>query len=126
MVMMNEGKPVLKDSLDHKLLPNDPAECQQIIADAKAAIDGLQWNSSHTVEANVTRLDAAIQKIFADADAALAAARTSTGIEEMSTVHTAQADRKNCQLSPKKFFRNGQLYIERDGKFYNAVGAEVK
>ena len=117
MVMMNEGKPVLKDSLDHKLLPNDPAECQQIIADAKAAIDGLQWQSG-SVESNVTRLDAAIKKIFADADAALAAARTSTGNEEMSTV--------NCQLSTKKFFRNGQLYIERDGKLYNAAGAEVE
>ena len=64
------------------------------------------------------QLDAAIKKIFADADAALAAARTSTGIEEMSTV--------NCQLSTKKFFRNGQLYIERDGKLYNAAGAEVE
>ena len=113
-----KGKAAIKDILDSKLMPGDNAQCQQIIADAKSKIDALEWDDNKSVEENIAILDPAIKKILADADAALAAARTATGIEEMSTV--------NCQLSTKKFFRNGQLYIERDGKLYNAAGAEVE
>lgn len=41
---------------------------------------------------------------------------TPTGIEEIS----------NSQSSNRKFLQDGHLFIEKNGKFYNATGAEVK
>lgn len=41
---------------------------------------------------------------------------TPTGIDEIS----------NSQSSNRKFLQDGHLFIEKNGKFYNATGAEVK
>lgn len=42
---------------------------------------------------------------------------TPTGIEQITNDQSPKT---------KKFFRNGQLLIEKNGKIYNAIGIEVK
>jgi len=117
-ILIEEGKTALKDILQSKLMPGDNAECQQIIADAQDAVDALEWDDSKSVEENIAILDPAIQKILADADAALAAARLAAGIE--------QANSQEPIANSQKFLRNGQLLILRDGKMYNVMGVEVR
>ncbi len=115
--VMTEGKAALKDFVGDKLLPNDNAECKKIVKDAQDKIDALTWDDTKSVTENIAILDPAIKKILEDVDAALAAARSEMGVETI----------ENGRLNDvQKVMRDGRLYIIRDGKMYNAVGAEVK
>jgi surface protein len=106
----------IKADLESKLMPGDNAECRQIIADAKDAVDALEWDGAKSVEENIAILDPKIQKILTDTDAALAAARLAAGMESV----------RSSNIRTQKLIRDGQIFILRDGKTFNALGAEVR
>lgn len=93
----------------------DP-EFLDVIAPFQAQIMNLAWVFDKDVETNLTEIFAAANLIADNADAAVKAKRAATGIDEVS----------GQQSEVRKVFRNGQVYIIREGKTMNVLGAEVK
>ena len=116
--IISAGKTSIKDFIGGKLLPGDSEKCKTIIKGAQDQVDALAWNELKSVKKNIDLLNTAIQKILADVDAALAAERLATGME--------QAKSQEPKANSQKLLRNGQLLILRDGKMYNVMGVEVK
>jgi len=92
------------------------AEFLSIVYLYQAQIEVLAWDWDKDVETNLTNLIGAATTIANDADAAIKAKRAATGIDEVN----------GQQSEVRKVFRKGQVYIIRDGKTMNVLGAEVK
>ena len=116
-VFIPAGKSSLKETIGNKLMPGDNEKCKKIIKDAQDAVDALEWKNTETVKQNIATLDPAIKKILADVDAALAAERTATGLE---TVTSDQSPITN------KILRDGKLFIIHDGQIYTIQGARIQ
>ena len=91
-------------------------EFLDVIAPFQTQIMDLAWDFDKDVETNLTEIFAAANLIADNADKAVKAKRAATGIDEVS----------GQQSEVRKVFRNGQVYIIRDGKTMNVLGAEVK
>jgi len=110
------------EELDALLVEGDSEECQKIIADAKDALNAaLVWNDEISYIENIDALAEAFGLIYDQAVLDLAAQRGSehaTGIEK--------GEWQEAKGESRKFFRNGVLYIEHEGKTYNILGAEAR
>lgn len=94
----------------------DP-EFLDVIAPFQAQVNALAWDfDNKDVETNLNDLIGAATTIANNADAAVKAKRAATGIDKVN----------GQQSEVRKVFRNGQVYIIRDGKTMNVLGAEVK
>lgn len=92
-------------------------EFLDVIAPFQAQVNALAWDFvNKDVETNLNDLIGAATTIANNADAAVKAKRAATGIDEVN----------GQQSEVRKVFRNGQVYIIRDGKTMNVLGAEVK
>ena len=115
--MLPEAKARSKAGLNGLLQPGDNQKCQDIVAAAVAQVDVLiVWDDTKNATQNIVNLAQVVQKLYNDTKAAVEAARTSTNFEAV----------QQSAIRNQKVIRNGQLLIIRDGKIYNATGAEVK
>ena len=111
-----------EEELDALLEEGDSEECQKIIADAKDALNAaLVWNDEIGYIENIDALAEAFGAIYDQAVLDLAAQRAG---EHATAIETVESQKS--AIESRKFFRNGVLYIEHNGKRYNVLGAEVK
>ena len=116
-LMMPMAKEQLKADLNALLKEGDPQACKDIVAAAVAQVDEIiVWDNKKTVAENILALAAAGETLYNTTKDAVEKARTETGFE---------AIRQNA-AQDRKIIRNGQLYIFRDGKTFNANGAQVR
>ena len=115
--MLPKAKAGFKAGLNGLLQPGDNQQCKDIVAAAVAQVDVLiVWDDTKNATQNIVNLVQIAQKLYNDTRAAVEAARTSTNFEAV----------QQSAIRNQKIIRNGQLLIIRDGKIYNATGAEVK
>ena len=110
--LMDKAKKEMKAELD-QMDVKDCDKCHNIIADAKDEVDALTWDYSKNVKVNTDALYGDGQSIYSKAQQQISLA---TGIGSV----------QNSEVRIQKVVRDGQLLIIRDGKMYNAQGAEVR
>ena len=114
--MLPEAKAGFKAGLNGLLKPGDNQQCKDIVAAAVAQVDVLiVWDDTKNATQNIVNLVQIAQKLYNDTKAAVEAARTSTNFEAV----------QQSAIRNQKIIRNGQLLIIRDGKTFNAAGAEL-
>ena len=114
--MLPEAKAGFKAGLNGLLQPGDNQKCQDIVAAAVAQVDVLiVWDDTKNATQNILNLVQIAEKLYNDTKAAVEAARTSTNFEAV----------QQSAIRNQKIIRNGQLLIIRDGKTFNAAGAEL-
>ena len=103
--------------LDALLEPGDSEACKTIIADAKNVVLNIAWDSTKSVEENRAIITKTISDNYQLAMTNLEAQREAerAGIENV----------RGANEQAGKFIKNGQLFIIRDGKVYNALGAQI-
>lgn len=105
--------------LEALLKPDDSDACKQIVANAKKVVLYTTWDKTKTVKENIDIISKTIYDNYQLTMVALE--------EQREKDHPTAIDQiLNTQLLEGKFIRNGQLLIIRDGKTFNAAGAEIK
>ena len=114
--MLPKAKAGFKAGLNGLLQPGDNQKCQDIVAAAVAQVDVLiVWDDTKNATQNILNLVQIAEKLYNDTKAAVEAARTSTNFDAV----------QQSAIRNQKVIRNGQLLIIRDGKTFNAAGAEL-
>ena len=110
------------EELNALLEEGDSEECKQIIADAIEALNtSLVWNDEISYIDNIDALAYIFDAVYEQAVLDLAAQRAG---EHATAIETVESQKSNVES--RKVFRNGILYIEHNGKRFNAQGTEVK
>ena len=114
--MLPKAKAGFKAGLNGLLQPGDNQKCKDIVAAAVAQVDVLiVWDDTKNATQNILNLVQIAEKLYNDTKAAVEAARTSTNFDAI----------QQSAIRNQKVIRNGQLLIIRDGKTFNAAGAEL-
>lgn len=114
--MLPKAKAGFKAGLNGLLQPGDNQKCKDIVAAAVAQVDVLiVWDDTKNATQNILNLVQIAEQLYNDTKAAVEAARTSTNFDAV----------QQSAIRNQKVIRNGQLLIIRDGKTFNAAGAEL-
>ena len=117
--ILQTAKDYFSAELEGLIEEDEKDECRMIITSAMDKVAQYEWNDNKSTLENIIAAYTAGKDIYDKALAALNTCRgEATGIEDVDAFSNFGESRRTL--------REGVLYIERDGKTYNAQGAQVR
>ena len=121
--LMTQGKTVLKATLEGLLQTGDNDNCQNIIKNAKDAIDALAWDYEKTVTENIAILEPAIKQILDDAEKALAAERDAAEKEAADKKAAKEVDDLIAAIGTVEYTDASKALIDAARAAYQALNS---
>ena len=124
--LMTDGKTALKTTLEGLLQTGDNDNCQNIIKNAKDAIDALAWDYEKTVTDNIAILENAIKQILDDAEKALVAERDAAEKEAADKKAAKEVDDLIAAIGTVEYTDASKALIDAARTAYDALTTDQK